>query len=140
LAESIKKPTFRKPTLLSINICDQVIREEGTHKHSLIGMFSNINAMKFPCIHPCLHVYIAVTGGRGKQTGELRFINDETSKVVMDLKGEVEFPNPLAIVEMNFRIANLRLDKPGSYHFEFWLDKELVGQRHFTVNVRQKGE
>jgi len=96
--------------------------------------------MKFPCIHPCLHVYIAVTGGRGKQTGELRFINDETSKVVMDLKGEVEFPNPLAIVEMNFRIANLRLDKPGSYHFEFWLDKELVGQRHFTVNVRQKGE
>ncbi|MCK4325473.1 hypothetical protein KAW55_01805 [bacterium] len=125
--------SVRKPNLLSINICDQVIREEGTHKSSLIGMFSNINAIKFPCTHPSLHVYIAVTGGRGRQTGELRFINDEMNETVVALKGDVEFPNPLAVVEMNFRIANLRLDRPGTYHFEFWLDSELVGHRYFTV-------
>ena len=122
-----------KPALLSINICDQVIREEGTHKLSLIGLFTNIKARKFPCTHPCLHVYIAVTGGRGKQAGELRFINDEMDKRLIALKGDVEFPNPLAVVEMNFLISNLRLDKPGPYRFEFWLENKLIGQRHFSV-------
>ena len=122
-----------KATLLSINICDHIIKEENTHKTSLIGMFGNINIAKFPCVYPCLYVYVAVTGGRGKQTGKLCFVNDETNKTSVKLNGDIEFPDPIAIVEMNFRITNLHLDNPGMYHFEFWLDDELIGQRSFTV-------
>ena len=123
-----------KPELLSINVCDQVIREEGTGKTSLIGLFTNINSIRFPCHHPLLHIHIAVTGGNGKQIGKLRFINDETNTKVLELTGDVEFQDRTSTVEMNFRIANLRLETPGHYHFEFWLDDALIGQRSFTAN------
>ena len=122
------------PVLLSINVCDQVIREERTRKTSLIGMFNNINAKEFPCHHPCLHVHISVTDGGGKQIGKLRFVNEDLGKLVLEMKGDVVFPSRMAIVEMNFRIVNLPLEKSGHYRFEFMVGDTLIGGRCFTVN------
>ncbi len=124
---------FIEPDLLSINVCDQVIREEKTHKTSLIGMFNNIGATKFPCTHPCLHVHVAITGGNGNQAARLCFVNNDSNNIVMELKSPIQFPSRTAIVEMNFEIKNLPLKEPGLYHFELWIGKVLVGQRHFNV-------
>lgn len=121
------------PVLLSINVCDQVIREEGTCKTSLIGIFNNINAKEFPCHHPCLHVHISVTDGGGKQVGKLRFVNEDSGKLVLEMKGDIVFPHRRAIVEMNFRIVNLLLEESGHYRFEFLVGDTLIGGRCFTV-------
>lgn len=127
-----------EPDLLSINVCDQVIREEKTHKTSLIGMFNNITATKFPCSHPCLHVHVAVTSGNGNQAARLCFVNNDSNQVVMELKGPIQFPNRTAIVEMNFEIKNLPLKAPGLYHFELWVGEMLIGQRHFNVKKTEE--
>ena len=51
-----------KPLVLAIILCDSVIREAQTNKLSLIGTFNGIFANHFPCTHPTLSVYIALTG------------------------------------------------------------------------------
>ena len=126
-------PKLFEPVLLSINICDQIIREERTHKTSLIGMFGNISATKFPCVHSSLHVHVVVTGGSGEQEAKLCFVSNESNKIIMELKGPIKFPDRVGLAEMNFAIKNLPLKAPGLYHFEFWVGEILIGQRHFNV-------
>ncbi len=130
---------FNKPALLSMVICDQVIREQGTKKPSLIGLFANINSTTFPCIHPQLYVYITVVGGRGKQVGKLRFVRDDPSTPIMQAQGDVQFPNPVATVDMEFCLKKLRFEKAGLFHFEFWLDDDIIGQRSLSVTKVSQG-
>jgi len=52
----------------------------------------------------------------------------------MQVKGKLKFPNRTTRVEMNFQINNLRFKTPGLYHFEFWIEDELIGQRDFKVS------
>jgi hypothetical protein len=45
------------PVFKAMLICDQAIREEGTGKTSLIGIFEQIGARRFPVRHSSLAVY-----------------------------------------------------------------------------------
>jgi hypothetical protein len=52
-------------------LCDLSIREEGSGKMSLIGIFESIRARSFPCKHGALSVYVKITMLRA--TTRLRF-------------------------------------------------------------------
>lgn len=49
------------PVCNAFLICDYAIREEGTGKVSLVGVFENINARSFPVTHGLLCVYAKLT-------------------------------------------------------------------------------
>lgn len=118
-------------------ICDQVIREEGTKKISLVGLFNTIHAKSFPCVHPKMHIYIALTEFTGVANCELKF-SDEANQIITQLKGPMNFPDKLAIAEINFQINNLPLPKPGLYHFDFFVEGQLMCHRKFMVQVTKE--
>lgn len=120
------------PVLLAMSVCDQIIREEGTKKISLIGLFNTIQAKTFPCVHSKLHIYIALTEYEGQANCELKFSYGD-DKPIVQLTGPVNFPNKLSVVEMNFSINNLPLPKAGLYHFDFMVDGKPIGHRKFMV-------
>jgi hypothetical protein len=126
----MKKP---KPVLLSINICDTIIRDEITKKVSLIGLFNVIKANTFPAKHPMLQVYVALTNGHGSYKADLRIQNVDENKIIMNLEAELTFANPLYVVEINFGLQGLKFDKPGKYSFQVLCDGEPIGSRDFTV-------
>ena len=127
-----------KPVLLAMTVCDQIIREEGTKKISLMGLFNTMHAKKFPCIHPRMHIYIALTEYTGSANCELKF-SDSSGKAIVQLTGPVNFPDKLAVVEMNFCINNLPLPKAGLYHFDFIMDGQPIGHRKFMVQqIKEK--
>jgi hypothetical protein len=128
------KPT---PIVLSINICDNIIRDEATKKVSLIGLFSTIRANIFPCNHPQMHVYIALTNGHGKYKSEIRFLDVER-KPIVSMVGEMNFQNPLQIVELNMCWQQLRFDKQGEYTVEVLFDGEIIQTRKFRVIAPQQ--
>lgn len=131
-----QKPT---PSVLSINICDTVIRDELTKKISLIGLFNTIRAQRFPCTHTGLHVHVAMTNGHGKYKMEVRFSKLEEDKAIAGIQGDLNFQNPLQVVELNFSSPPLRFDKPGQYVVEVFCDGAQIQTRKFRViGSRQK--
>ena len=126
--------TTSKPIVMSINVCDEIIRDEISKKISLIGLFSQIQTATFPAHHPSLHVYVSLTDGHGNYAGELRFVSEEDNSIIASMKGKVPFQNPLQTVELNFAINNLKFEKPGKYRVEFFCDDEPVGSRQFIVS------
>jgi hypothetical protein len=129
-----KKATPRKPTpvVLSINICDAIIRDETTKKVSLIGIFNTIQAFSFPTVHPLLHLYMALTNGHGKYKGEIS-LSDNEGKVLICAQGPLEFRDPLQVVEINFEWRLLKFEHEGEYIVEVACDGQQAGTRKFRV-------
>jgi hypothetical protein len=125
-----QKPT---PSVLSINVCDSIIRDEFTKKVSLIGLFSTIRADSFPCTHPSLHVYVALTNGHGKYQTDIRFLNISDDKPIAGMRGPLQFQNPLQVVELNVCWQQLRFEKPGEYVVQVLCDGAPIGERKFIV-------
>jgi len=121
------------PLLLGLIVCDTAIREEGTHKLSLIGTFNGLFASRFPCVHPFMAVYVALTDGRGLVPCSLRLAEIETNKEVMCLKGQVKFDDPRGVAEMVFPLHGVRFERAGEYAIEFVADGEMLGTRRLRV-------
>ena len=129
-SKNTQKPT---PSVVSINVCDSIIRDELTKKVSLIGLFNTIRANNFPCKHPQLHVYIALTNGHGKYKAEVRFTNAEQSKPIAGMRGEMDFKSPLQVVEINLCWQRLNFPKAGEYIVEILCDGTLIGTRKIII-------
>src|SRR5216684_1838861 len=99
---SVDKPS---PIGLAIVICDQIIEDKLTNKKSLIGIFNQIGTGHFPCRHPQVCVFVSLTEGQGQSTARLRIVHEETTQVVTEISGEIQFPDINAVVELNFNLV-----------------------------------
>lgn len=124
--------------VLAINVCDTIIRDELTHKVSLIGLFSTIWAGSFPCTHDRMHIYIALTGGHGKHETDVRLVSASDGGMVMGMQGPIEFKNPLQVVEVNLEWRRVVFAKPGDYLVEVLCDGKPIGSRKFAVQQTGK--
>ena len=122
-----------KPIVLSINICDTIIRDEVTKKVSLIGLFNAIKADTFPSTHPLFHVYVALTNGHGPYKTSLRIVTVEKGDVLINIDGDLNLANPLQVVELNIGLQGLRFSNPGKYSVQVLCDGEPIGARDFIV-------
>ena len=114
-------------------LCDSTIREAGTNKLSLIGTFNDLFAGQFPCVHPAMSVYVALTDGRGRVPCRLRLTSTDTGKEIFGISGHVEFRDPTGVAELPFQLRNVRLERPGDYSLDFLTDGELLGSRKLRV-------
>ena len=121
------------PLGVAIVICDQIIEDKLTGKKSLIGIFNQIAAQSFPCRHPQVCVFIAITDGRGQSAARLRIVHDESSHVVAEVNGSIQFPDAHTVVELNFNLVGLVFPEPGVYAIEFYCDDALILERRFQV-------
>lgn len=130
LSEPAKKP---EPSVLSINVCDTIIRDEVSKKVSLIGLFNTIRANTFPCTHPSMHVYVALTNGHGKYKVDVRFTNLKEGKALAGVAGDLDFKSPLQVVELNLCWQRLSFERAGEYEVEVLCDGSRIGSRKFRV-------
>ena len=122
-----------KPIVLALVLCDSTIREEGTHKLSLIGTFNGIYSPVFPCTHPCISVYIAITEGRGVVPCKLRMVSLEDNSIIFELPGQIEFGGPTSVGELVFQLQQVRFEKAGAHAIEFWAGDDLLSSRRLMV-------
>ena len=122
-----------KPVVLSINICDSIIRDEITKKVSLIGLFSAIRAKKFPSTHSLFHVYAALTNGHGAYKTSLKIVNIEDSTTILHIDGDLNIIDPLQIVELNIGLQGVSFAKAGKYSVQIWCNDSPIGSRDFMV-------
>lgn len=129
----------RRPIVMAMILCDQVIRDGKTGKTTVVGGFSRITAGSYPAIHSKSAIYVALTEGGGDYQGCLRLSFAETDEPIMEATGSFQLPGPLAVAELHFEIRALPLPKPGPYRMEFIVDGEPLMARRFLAAVRDEG-
>lgn len=123
---------------LGMTICDMVIQDTKTKKKSLIGIFSQINAVKAPIQHPSISVFVALTEGNGKYDCELHCVRDDDNQLIMNAQGSIEFHDPNQVLELVFDLNGPVFPSFGHYRFEFLAEGEPVISRKFSV-VKAQG-
>ena len=121
------------PILLAMVLCDTTIRESGTNKLSLIGTFNGLFANTFPCTHPSLSVYVALTDGRGTVSCILRMTDLSTGKEIFNIPGQVEFKDPIGVAELVLQIQQIKFEAAGEFSIEFLADGESLCSRKLRV-------
>lgn len=129
-----------KPIGIALLICDTVITDATTHEKTLVGTFNQILAKSFPCVHPRMTIFVAVSNGRGPTETAIRCVNESgESTVVFEMKGTIPFADPNQVVEMSFRFNNVTFVRAGLHSIEFLCDGELVLQTRFNVTTVKPG-
>jgi hypothetical protein len=127
------------PSLNAMLLCDQTIREQGTGKISLIGIFENISAARFPVVHRALSVYAKLADAEGEYAIRLELVRLDDGHVVAQGAMRAAFADRITPAELIFALENLGLERPGRYEFRLHADDRFVAGKSFTVVAAAPG-
>lgn len=128
-------PDRPPPVLLAMILCDTVIRDEFTRKHTLVGVFSEIHGTALPVVLGAgMHIYAALTDGRGEYRSRLALRHLPSDQLIFEIGGPLAFQNPQQIVELNLKLVPLNLPFWGRYEVSLFCEDQLLGSR--TLNVQ----
>lgn len=123
-----------KPVVKAFLVCDQVIHDAQTGKKSLIGVFHELRADRFPAVHPVLWIYANLTDARGKYSFEIRFVDVERNNVLgKGTPPEISIPGPLQTTELSAQLRNIQLPGPGTYEFHLLVNDDLIATKAIRV-------
>ncbi|HEV58806.1 MAG TPA: hypothetical protein ENN87_15155 [Phycisphaerales bacterium] len=118
------------PLLLSAIVCDSVIVDAFTGKATVVGVFSTINARRYPARHHSLSVFCEMTGGRGTISVMARLIDlQDEEKALVEQRIGVEFADPLIVNSVILNFRGIPLPHPGEYRFQIYAGSEYCGER-----------
>ena len=130
------------PQLLAMLFCDHVLREHGSLKYSVLGIFDHINCRKFPTEHPRLWVYVRVTDAQGKYDFRLDFVNLKDEAILgQGFANNIQIKDRMNAHEIVFQISPLPLPEEGRYEFRLYANGVFIdNQSLVAVALReQKG-
>jgi len=122
------------PAALCLLVCDDMIIDQETGKHSLIGIFDRIGAPQFPARHHRLSLYIELTNGHGQYDIKVGLMDVKADEEVISIGGPMSFPDPLAVVKMRLRLNNVVFPRFSEYRFQVWANNELLMERRLIVS------
>lgn len=123
-----------KPQLLAWLTCDGVHIDPSSGKHTILGVFSNINARKFPVTHPFMVWFLTLTDcSPGTHHMRLSMGLEPTSmKVLLDRPFESQ--SPLHRINLINEIRNLSFPSAGDYSIIVEVDEEPILATNMTVS------
>jgi hypothetical protein len=121
-----------KPSLHFTLICDD-IRQELGGKVSIMGLFENIFAQKFPAVHPRMAVVTEWGDGKGDYEVRTRLLSPDRSSVLRETSSKIKLPNVNAKHRDVSVHLNLEFKKAGTYWIENYLGDELVSSMPLNV-------
>ena len=120
-------------------VCDACHRDPGTGKFFLLGLFSTIGALEFPCRHPSLVVFVSLTDGLGTFPLRLQLVhihNEEES--VFQQEQEISLDDPRIVVACVFQIAGLVIPEACEYTLKPIAHNEFLLERRVIVHSRKE--
>jgi len=129
----VSAPAGPHPSLNAMLLCDHTIREQGTGKVSLIGIFESIASGRFPVVHRALSVYAKLTDAEGEYAIRLELVRLDDTHVVAQGTLRASFADRMTPGELIFALENLGLERAGRYEFRLFADDRFVAAKSFTV-------
>ncbi len=124
-----------KPQLLAWLLCDAVHIDPGTGKHTILGVFSNIKAMRFPVVHPQMVWFMTLTDvSAGPHRMKISMGLDPTDPKPL-IERTFESQGPLARINLINDIRNLSFPQPGDYSILIEIDDEPILATSIAVSA-----
>ncbi len=134
-------PVRETPLGLSLLMCDTIIEDRHTGKKTLVGLFDRVHARRFPCVHPFMCVFVALTGARGRFPCEVVCRHQDGHTVAFSAKGEVNMADPRLVADLVFRLSGITFPKPDMYWVNFVVDEVPIMMRPlFAVESEKPGK
>lgn len=115
-----------KPQLLAWLCCDGVHIDPGTGKHTLLGIFSNIKARKFPVVHPRMFWFLTITDvAPGEHTLKISMgagLGDTRTLVERKFTSS----SPVQRINLINEIQRLQFNQPNDYSIVVEVDDETL--------------
>jgi hypothetical protein len=125
-----------QPVVKAFLVCDQIIHDAQTGKKSLVGVFHELRADRFPAVHPVLWIYANLTDAHGRYTFEIQFVDVQNNRVLgKGTPPEITIPGPLQTTELSAQLRNVALPAPGTYEFQLLTNGELLATKAIRVSL-----
>lgn len=124
------------PTFNAMLICDTAIREEGSRKVSLIGIFDSITGSTFPMVHPALCVYVNLGDAEGTYRLRLELVRADEMVTLGRGGAELSARDRMMPAEAVFQLRGLLFERPGRYEFVLYVNEAFVGRKSFVVVLK----
>ncbi len=122
-----------KPQLLAWLLCDAVHIDPGSGKHTILGVFSNIKALRFPVVHPQMVWFMTLTDvSAGSHMLRISMGLDPMDTKPLIERG-FESQGPLLRINLISDIRNLSFACPGEYSILIEIDDEPLLATGLTV-------
>lgn len=148
-----------RPTLKAAITCDQAIKEAGTNKWTLVGLFNQVLVQvpdaavaqmkaafaaqgvaypgddKFGIPHPSMGIYFCVSNAEGSYDFELQFVKlDPTEELlVAKLNGKVNAQDRLQTTDLAVNFQNVVFPGFGRYAVKLVMDGSYIGEKSIDV-------
>lgn len=122
-----------KPQLLAWLTCDGVHLDPATGKHTILGVFSNIRAHRFPVTHPFMIWFMTLTDCAAGAHKVRILLGMEPTQMQPLLERTFESPGPLQRINLINEIRNLTFPKAGDYSIVIEVDDELILATNIAV-------
>ena len=122
-----------KPQLLAWLTCDGVHIDPGSGKHTILGIFSNIQARQFPVTHPFMIWFLTITDcAAGQHKLKISMGTGPTSMQPL-LERPFESQSPLDRINLINEIRNLTFPAAADYALLIEIDDEPLLATNITV-------
>ena len=121
--------------VLAFLTCDGIHIDPLSGKHTILGVFSNLHAERFPVVHPRMIWFLTlmdVPVGSHHLTMSIG-LPTESARVVVDR--DFESNSPIQRINLINDIQNLRFKTPGDYSIMVEIDDETLLVTSFPVNA-----
>lgn len=122
-----------KPQLLCWLTCDGVHLDPGSGKHTILGVFSNIKAHRFPVTHPFMVWFMTITDCTPGQHKLRISMGLDPTQVQPLIERPFEAQSPLNRINLINEIRNLTFPQPGDYSILIEIDDEPILATNLTV-------
>ena len=123
-----------KPQLLAWLTCDGVHIDPGTGKHTVLGVFSNIQARQFPVTHQFMVWFLTISDcAPGEHKMRISMGLDPTRMQVL-LERPFIAEGPLQRINLINEIRNLSFAGPGDYSLLIEVDDEPLLATNLIVS------
>lgn len=113
---------MKKPIVLYSLACDYVITDKDG-KMSLLGVFENINAPKFPVTHPFFFLVSQFSKAVGEYVLQIKLMDNEKKNVLAKTpEMKIKFERENRKHNVFFNLVNTQFESPGTYWIESFVD------------------
>src|ERR1700685_2946377 len=122
-----------RPQLLAWLLCDAVHIDPSSGKHTILGVFSNIMAQRFPVVHSYMVWFMTLTDvAAGTHQMKISLGLDPTDPKPL-IERAFESQGPLTRINLINEIRNLSFQQAGEYSILIEIDDEPLLATSLTV-------
>jgi hypothetical protein len=114
-------------------LCDAAIRDPGTGKTTLVGVFDRIQTPGFPTSHGPFAIYFRLSGLNGHYQLRVEILGPDLDTVVaaVDFPDRLVIDDPLSAVDAVVNLGELKLPRSGRYSVRLLYNGQIADE--FTL-------